>query len=374
MTLPPRVTLVTYSTKPRGGVVHTLSLASALRAIGADVSIVALGDPSVGFFRDPGVPHTIVPAPAPGPTLEERVFRSVDALAEGLAGLDTDIVHTQDCIAARAARRVVGTLPLMRTVHHVDDFTTQALIDCQRQAILEPDRVLVVSEQWRQILHDDYGVDAEVVPNGVDAARFGPISADRRSALRASVGAGDRFVFLAVGGIEPRKGSVYLLRALSPLKGQAMVVVVGGHSFQDYAAYREGALGSLSSLGLSLGDDVVLAGTLSDSDLAAWYRAADALAFPSVKEGWGLAVLEAMSASLPVIATDIPVFREYLVDGADAVLVPPADDAALGTAMKCLMSDAALRSRLVSGGCRVAARYTWEASARAHLRIYSSLV
>jgi glycosyltransferase involved in cell wall biosynthesis len=212
------------------------------------------------------------------------------------------------------------------------------------------------------------------VPNGVDASRFGPISAARRSALRASVGAGDRFVFLAVGGIEPRKGSVHLLRALSPLRGQAMVVVVGGHSFQDYAAYREDALGSLPSLGLSLGDDVVLAGTLSDSDLAAWYRAADALAFPSVKEGWGLAVLEAMSASLPVIATDIPVFREYLVDGANALLVPPADDAALASAMQCLMSDESLRGKLVEGGQQVADHYTWEASARAHLRIYASMV
>jgi glycosyltransferase-like protein len=374
MTSPPRVTLVTYSTKPRGGVVHTLSLASALRALGVDVSIVALGDPSVGFFRDPGVPHTIIPAPPSAPTLEERVFRSVDALADGLVGVDADIVHTQDCIAARAARRTVGTVPLVRTVHHVDDFTTQALIDCQRQAILEPDRVLVVSEQWRQILHHDYGVDAEVVPNGVDASRFGPISAARRTALRASVEAGDRFVFLAVGGIEPRKGSVHLLRALSSLRGQAMVIVAGGHSFQDYAAYREDALGRLPSLGLSLGDDVVLAGTLSDSDLAAWYRAADALAFPSIKEGWGLAVLEAMSASLPVIATDIPVFREYLVDGANALLVPPADDDALAGAMKSLMSDDGLRSKLVEGGHQVAARYTWEASAHAHLRVYASMV
>jgi glycosyltransferase involved in cell wall biosynthesis len=153
-----------------------------------------------------------------------------------------------------------------------------------------------------------------------------------------------------------------------------MVVVVGGHSFQDYAAYREEALGSLSSMGLSLGRDVVLVGTLPDAELAAWYRAADALAFPSVKEGWGLAVLEAMSASLPVIATDIPVFREYLVDGDNALLVPPADEVALAEAMTSMMTDGALRDRLRAGGLEVAGRYTWDASAQAHVGIYSEMM
>ena len=104
-----------------------------------------------------------------------------------------------------------------------------------------------------------------------------------------------------------------------------MLAVVGGHSFQDYRAYRDAALAGLPELGLELGRDVVLLGTVSDDELPAWYRAADAFAFPSVKEGWGLAVLEALSAGLPVVASDIPVFREYLTDGRDALLVPPAD-------------------------------------------------
>jgi len=60
----------------------------------------------------------------------------------------------------------------VRTVHHVDDFTSPSLIDCQRRAILEPDRILVVSEHWRDLLHREYGTEAQVVHNGVDAARF----------------------------------------------------------------------------------------------------------------------------------------------------------------------------------------------------------
>lgn len=382
MTSGPRVALVTYSTKPRGGVVHTLALAEALTAARADVTVVALGDPDQGFFRPVAAPFTIVPAPAPAETLEDRVFQAVDALEAGLSALAGrfDVFHTQDCIAARAAARVRDAgagIPVVRTVHHVDDFTTPALVDCQRQAILEPDIVLVVSQHWRTLLKDTYGVDAGVVYNGVDRLRFGPIDADRRATLRRQVGADDRFLFLAVGGIEPRKGSVHLLEALGRLKAEVdpspVLAVVGGHSFQDYRAYREAALGSLPVLGLELGRDVVLLGTVADADLPAWYRAADALAFPSIKEGWGLAVLEAMAARLPVVATDIPVFREYLTPGEDALLVPPADPVALAGAMRALMDDGALRDRLRAAGARVAGRFTWEATASRHQAVYAGM-
>lgn len=371
----PRVALVTYSTKPRGGVVHTLSLAEALTAAGVDVTVVALGDPDRGFFRPVRAPWRIVPAPPPAGTLDERVFRSVDALGAGLSPMagDFDVLHTQDCIAARAAVRAGGGRPVVRTVHHVDDFTTQALMDCQRQAILEPDLVLVVSRYWQSLLAEEYGVEAEVVHNGVDRGRFRPIAPERRAALRRRIGAGDRFLFLAVGGIEPRKGTVELLAALGRLQPAAMLAIVGGHSFQDYAAYREAALGSLPGLGLEVGRDVVLLGTVDDDELPAWYGAADALAFPSVKEGWGLAVLEAMSAGLPVVATDIPVFREYLTAGHDALLVPPGDPGALAAAMQRLVADNSLRERLRTAGAQVADRFSWEASAAEHRRIYAAL-
>jgi glycosyltransferase-like protein len=358
--------------------VHSLALAEALCDLGTDVTIVTLGDPAVGLHRPTRAPHLVLPVPPRADTLEERVDRSVDALTAGLTERADrfDLFHTQDCVAARAAVRVRDGgrgIPVVRTVHHVDDFTTPKLIDCQRQAILEPDRVLVVSRHWQELLRDGYGVDAEVIHNGVDAAGFAePPPPGVTAALRAKVGAGDRFVVLAVGGIEPRKGSVHLLSALGRLGPGAMVAVVGGHSFQDYTAYRDDALARLPGLGLELGRDVVLVGTVPDDELRAWYHAADALAFPSLKEGWGLAVLEAMAAGLPVVATDIPVLREYLTPGVDAILVPPADPAALAGAMADLMADEPLRRRLADAGRRVAARFTWADAARRHQPVYES--
>ena len=378
------VALVTHSTKPRGGLVHTLNLAEALHRRGETVHLVSLGDPAAGLFRATDVPHTVLAGPShAGTTLDERVFAAVDTLTAGLGELAGrfDVLHAQDCIAARAAARVRdagAAVTVVRTVHHVDDFTTRALIDCQRQAIVEPDRVLVVSEQWRGILRDEYGVAAEVVPNGVDLDRFAPVDEATRRRLRERVGAGPggRFLFLAVGGVEPRKGSVYAFRALARLKRELdpppVLAVVGGHSFQDYTAYREAALADLPGLELTLGEDVVLLGTVDEAELGGWYAAADALCFPSVKEGFGLVVLEAMAAGLPIVASDLPVFGEYLVDGESALLPAVGDEVALAAAMRRVVGDAGLRERLRAGARAVLPRFTWEASAVRHQEVYSA--
>jgi glycosyltransferase-like protein len=293
--------------------------------------------------------------------------------------VDATVLHAQDCISARAAARVRAAgaaVTVVRTVHHVDDFTSAVLMDCQRAAILEPDVVLVVSEAWQRTLAEDYGVGADVVPNGVDVERFAGASRTRAAELRRSIRAVDRPLVLSVGGIEPRKGSDTLVRALAVLirKGlRPVLAVVGGHSFQDHRAYREAVLAELPDLGLELDVDVVSVGTVADDDMPAWYAAADVLAFPSVKEGFGLAVLEAMSAGVPVVASDLPVFREYLVDGRDALLVPVGDVDGLVCALSSALFDDAVRRRLVAAGAEVVRRYTWRASAQRHLEIYAGL-
>jgi glycosyltransferase-like protein len=378
------VALVTYSVKPRGGAVHTVHLAEALHEAGYPVRIIALGDPDVGFFRPVRAPVTIIPAPPALPTLEERVFASVAALAEGLDGdlaARYPILHTQDCISARAADQVrdavgAGRPFVVRTVHHVDDFTSPSLIDCQRRAILEPDRILVVSEHWRNLLRREYGTAAEVVHNGVDVARFQAAEPGQAKELRDRAGAADRPLILSVGGIEPRKGSDTLVQALAELKKagrRPVLAVVGGHSFQDYRPYRDRVLASLPGLDLRLDDDVVLVGTVPDAELPAWYAAADVLAFPSTKEGWGLAVLEAMSAGLPAVTSDIPVFREFLTPGRDALMVPVGDPPALAEALTKVLDDRELAGQLRAAALVTAGRFSWARSAAEHQAIYASI-
>jgi glycosyltransferase-like protein len=361
------VALLTYSTKPRGGVVHTLYLAEHLHDLGVPVHVFALGDPGAGFFRPLRAPHTILPEPGRDGGLEQRVASSIDTLVAGLSGRlrgRFDVVHAQDCIAARAGLAVGGAeggLPVVRTVHHVDDFLSPALVDCQRRSILDPDRVLAVSRDWRRRLRAEFGVDAEVVTNGVDGRRFARPAAVDGSDLRARAGAGGRFLFLTVGGIEPRKGSLELVEALAKVRAVVdpppVLAVVGGHSFQDHLAYRQQVLERAAALGLGLGDAVVLLGTVPDQELPRWYHAADAFVFPSRKEGWGLALLEALAAGLATVASDLPVFREWLGER-DALRVA---------------SDPRLRGRLARRGPRLAGRFTWRRCAEQHLAIYRRL-
>ncbi len=373
-----RIAIATYSVRPRGGAVHSVELAEALAAAGVNTTLVALGDPAQGFFRSTDVPVHIVEAPARAGTLTERVFSHIEALISGLAELAGrfDIVHTQDCISARAAARVRdrgGGFRLFRTVHHIDDFTTPALIECQDAAITEPDRVLVVSEPWRRRLLDDYGVAASVVTNGVRVERFA--GAAPSPELRASINAVDRHLFLTVGGIEPRKGSRYLVEALGLLKAmpgpRPMLAVVGGHSFQDYRAYRDEVLASLGDHGLRLGDDVVLVGTVPDEELPGWFAAADSFVFPSISEGWGLVILEAMAAGLPVVASDIEVFGQFLTHDVDAVMTEAANPSSLAAGMARVRDDPELAQRLRVAGAATANRYSWTSTAQCHIDLYA---
>ena len=376
--------MVTYSTKPRGGVVHMLALAEALARRSFPVEIIALGEATAGFYRPVAVPCSFVPPPESAPELEARVFDAIDALEAGLMAREgslPQVLHVQDCIAARAALRVRDAgapVCVVRTVHHVDDFTTPALIECQRRSIVDPDCVLVVSPIWRRRLADEYGVEADVVTNGVDVDRF---TADPPpgviTALRSRAGAADRFLVLTVGGIEPRKGTDHLFRALAHLRRRwdrpPVLAIIGGHSFQDHTPYRDRVIASMGDLDLEFGRDVALLGTVSDDEIPAWYRAADAFAFPSVNEGFGLAVLEAMAAGLPVVVTRLPVFAEYLRFGVDALAVAPGDDEGLADALDTVAHDDDVREKLRHSGVKVAARFSWDTTALQHIALYEAL-
>jgi glycosyltransferase-like protein len=378
----PRVAMLTYSTKPRGGVVHTLHLAEQLHDLGHQVHVFALGDPEAGFFRPLRAPHTILPGPGRDGSLEERVTTSTETLVAGLSGRlrgRFDLIHAQDCIAARAGAAVAGPeggLPVIRTVHHVDDFVSQTLVECQRHSILDPDHVLVVSRDWQRRLREEFGVDAEVVTNGVDGPRFARPSSVDGSDLRARIGARGRFLFLTVGGVEPRKGSLELVEALANVRTVVspppLLAVVGGHSFQDHDSYRQRVQDRAAELGVPVGEAVVVLGTVPEEELPRWYHTADAFVFPSRKEGWGLALLEALAAGLATVATDIPVFREFLGEQ-DALLVPAGDAGALGDVMVRVASDPELRNRLGRRGPRVAGRFTWRRCAEQHAAIYRRL-
>jgi glycosyltransferase-like protein len=267
-----------------------------------------------------------------------------------------DIVHAQDCISANAVDRCV------RTVHHIDHFTTPELAACHERAITTPYAHVCVSASVAKELADGWEVKAEVIPNGVAYERFAATDPAARTSWKNRLGA----YVLTVGGIEPRKGSLDLLDAYALLRDQhpdVALVIAGGETLFDYRDYRAQWEARAAELGL----EPIVLGPVPDDELPALVAAADAFAFPSVKEGFGLAAMEALAAGVPLVVRDLPVLREVFGPAARYAATPRSLAAELGSALS--HDDPDRRS----AGRELAARHTWAAAAVAHLAFYRSL-
>jgi glycosyltransferase-like protein len=363
-----KIALLTYSTKPRGGVVHTLALAEALAAAGQDVTVWTLGrDGDGGFFRPvhPSVRLSVVPFPDGGPSegVGERILRSITVLRGAFTPGDFDIVHAQDCISANAAG------DCLRTVHHLDHFTTQELAACHERAITNPFGIICVSQAVADEVAAGWGITATVIPNGVDAGRFALAAgrgAAQRTARRAWRERFGRYV-LAVGGIEPRKGSLDLLEAYARLRSSApgvRLVIAGGETLFDYRDYRAAWDARAAALFAGAPDAApAVLGPVAHDALPSLVAAAAVFCFPSVREGFGLAALEALAAGVPVVTRSLPVLREVFGPAARFAADPAGFAGELRAALE---SPGELRA----AGQALAAGYTWQAAAAAHIAVY----
>ena len=142
-----------------------------------------------------------------------------------------------------------------------------------------------------------------VVPNGVDARQFAGVTAAAVAAVRDRYRLPRTFV-LAVGAHRPHKNHEVLVRALAALPGDVCLVIVG----RADPGFRDPLPGLVTVLGLD--SRVWLVPDVAEENLPALYRAASVFAFPSLSEGYGLPVLEAMAAGVPVVMSDIPVLAE----------------------------------------------------------------
>ncbi|MDR6291482.1 glycosyltransferase-like protein [Inquilinus ginsengisoli] len=379
MTRPLRIAILAHSTNPRGGVAHALAVAEAFTRLGHDAVVHAPDVTGAGFFR-PALCRTIpIPASPVGPALHDLVETRIAEYIryfEDPAHRRFDIFHAQDGISgnALASLKQRGLIPaFVRTVHHIDSFTDDRIATLQTRSIVEADRCFVVSRLWRDVLARDFRITATPVGNGVDRDVFSPTAGreDRDLRQRLRLGAGP--IVLAVGGVEPRKNTLAILKAFGQILAihpAAQLVIAGGASLLDHSAYQTAFRTELERSG-DVAARVILTGPINQNDMPALYRAADALVFPSVQEGFGLAAIEAIACGTPVVTSRIPPFTEHFAQG-EVVWCDPRSPGSIADAMALAVQPHA-RTNLARRIDAILAPHSWARTAAAHLPAYRQI-
>jgi glycosyltransferase involved in cell wall biosynthesis len=299
---------------------HLLTLLPALAARGVDVRFLGLDDTARApdpFYEALTVPYIRVPAPRDiDPRLALRVRRETRT---------ADLVHTHlvhaDVYGTLGARRLVSTK------HNDDPFRAGAFRFVERALARRASKVIAITEALARFQVERVGLPAdklEVIHYGLDELpqAWGSNPPDDVPP--------DARVLLAVCRLEPQKGLDIAVRALPHIRAR--------HPKAELVVLGEGAQRSeLDQLARTLDVPVHLLGRVPD--VAAWLRRADLLVHPARWEGFGLALLEAMLASKPVVATNVSSIPEIVVDGQTGLLVPADDPAALAAAVISVLDD-----------------------------------
>lgn len=227
-------------------------------------------------------------------------------------------------------------------------------------------RVIAVSQSTADDVAELLDIPREkidVVISGVDEA-FHPRSAAEIAAFRTQKQLPERFLFY-LGTLEPRKNLPTLIRAyaaLPPSMRDEVHLILGGGKGWDYDDIFQTVEQH------QLGQRVHFAGYLPADELPLWYNAAEAFVYPSVFEGWGLPVVEAMACACPTIVSDVSSLPEAAGD--TGLRVPPHDESAWTAALQHAIHDADWRAKSGAAGIRRAGGFTWRETAQQMLGVY----
>jgi len=340
-----------YAWDDPGGVqVHVRELSERLRARGHDVIVVTparrpVADPYIVRVGHPvDVPYNASNAPIDPRPWSRRRLRAV------LHAFGPDLVHAHQPTAPstgmwatlEARAPVVGTFHSGAGRARLYDLAAPLLRRVARRLAVR----IVVSRRAESFERARIGGTFEIVPNGVDVGRFA-------SARPADLPDGRRLLF--VGRLDARKGFSVAVRAFemlagSPGGGDLRLIVAGDGPERD----------AVDVLPQELRSRVTLLGTVPNSDLPAVAAACELYLGPATGgESFGVVLIEAMAAGLPVVASDTAGYDEVVRDRVDGLLVPPSDPGALAVAAGRVLGDPALASRLSAAGRDRARNFDW---------------
>ena len=333
---------------------HLLTLLPALAEHGIELVFVGLDDPAWDprdFYEALTVPAVRISAPRDlDPLLLARLVR----------GLRADLVHTHlvhaDAYGGIAAK-LRGT-KLVSTKHNDDPFRAGAFRYVERGLSMLADRIVAISDSLRRFTIERVGVPAakvETIHYGLDAPppAWGANPPDDVPA--------DARIVLSIARLTPQKGVDVAVRAIVSLPDDVVLVVLGEGPERR----------TLDALARELGVErrVFLPGRVPD--VASWLHRAAVYVQPSRWEGFGLAVLEAMVCSLPVVATRVSSLPELVADGVTGILAPPDDAAALARGIERALAEPRLGE---AGRERARAEFSIAAMADRTAALYENLL
>jgi glycosyltransferase involved in cell wall biosynthesis len=364
-----KVAMLTYSLRPRGGVVHALHLAEALQTMGVEVTLFSLrrhDSPmsSKKFHRETSVPVTVFEYTWHD-DIKDRLRAMTEAFLDGLPR-DFDIYHAQDCVGDTALQLLTAEeaipSPTVRTVHHVEGFQDAYLNKCELTALLGGTAKITVSEYWKEQLRSKYGLDSTVIYNGVDIGRFGKTTLPREPFI------------LFVGGMESRKGLEFAIQTME-------ILVKNGRGLNLIAIARPGFKGVESRVWFDhliercgLAGKVEIHEFIDDEELTRLYATASIFFLPTRMEGWGLSIMEAMASGCPIVSTPVGGVTELVHSGENGLLVPVGDVHGFAEAIEHILDDKALRDRLCAAAKETVKRYSWDASAEETIELYNRII
>ena len=240
-----------------------------------------------------------------------------------------------------------------------------ARLSCRKAA-----RVITISEHTKRDVMNYFGV----APDRIDVTPLGVTENFRRlpdesiARFKQDHKIGEQAVFF-LGSIEPRKNLTRLIEAFAQLNLQSPIsnlqspqLFIGGSLGWKY----DETLARFQSLGL--GQQVQLIGRVAETDLPKWYSACNAFVYPSLYEGFGLPVLEAMACGAPVITSNVTSLPEVLGDA--GIVVEPTDIAALAAALSQVLCQPQLQTELRAKAIQRAAQFTWQRTAQQTFESY----
>jgi len=232
------------------------------------------------------------------------------------------------------------------------------------RALDRASRIVVPSQATRKDLLELYPVPVDrvvAIPHGVDAEVFRPPPPEAVQAAKDRFGIDGPYL-LSLGGIEPRKNLPNLIRAFDALPDDIRPgLVIAGAGVEWNPEGRRLLESALSAVPQRVREQIVLTGYVSGSDKVGLLGGAVALAYPSLYEGFGLPVLEAMACGTPVLTSNVSALPE--VAGDAALLVDPSDAESIAGGLERLLRDTDLREHLKNAGAARAAGFTWLESA-----------